>query len=96
MEATSVCKFTSICVFCESNLGIKIEFIIAAKHLGSVLAKKKIHLVYGGRSLGLMGCVSTAACLGGSQVLGIIPRALTVRNLVGKTIEGGVKCLIYA
>ena len=38
-----------------------------------------------------MGCVSAGACLGGSQVLGIIPRALTVRNLIGKTIGEELK-----
>ncbi|XVF14658.1 hypothetical protein REPUB_Repub09cG0080600 [Reevesia pubescens] len=33
-----------------------------------------------------MGCVATAAQSGGSQNLGIIPRAIAKRNIVGKTI----------
>ncbi|XVE72320.1 hypothetical protein DITRI_Ditri11bG0030000 [Diplodiscus trichospermus] len=33
-----------------------------------------------------MGCVSTAAHVGGSQVLGIIPTALAEGNFVGKTV----------
>ncbi|XVE65849.1 hypothetical protein DITRI_Ditri08aG0032200 [Diplodiscus trichospermus] len=33
-----------------------------------------------------MGCVSTAAHVGGSQVLGIIPIALAEGNFVGKTV----------
>ncbi|XVF24878.1 hypothetical protein REPUB_Repub13aG0165300 [Reevesia pubescens] len=33
-----------------------------------------------------MGCVATAAQLGGSQNLGIISRALARRNIIGKTI----------
>ncbi|XVE98428.1 hypothetical protein REPUB_Repub03eG0105600 [Reevesia pubescens] len=33
-----------------------------------------------------MGCVTTAAQLGGSQNLGIISRALARRNIIGKTI----------
>ena len=61
-------------------------FVEAANNLGKTLAARKIHLIYGGGSLGLMGCVSTAAHLGGSQVLGIIPTALAVGNLTGKTI----------
>ena len=61
-------------------------FVEAANNLGKILAARKIHLIYGGGSLGLMGCVSTAAHLGGSQVLGIIPTALAVGNLTGKTI----------
>ncbi|XVF23543.1 hypothetical protein REPUB_Repub13aG0047700 [Reevesia pubescens] len=34
-----------------------------------------------------MGCVATAAHLGGSKVLGIIPRALVIGNTAGKTIR---------
>ncbi|XVE64036.1 hypothetical protein DITRI_Ditri07aG0069200 [Diplodiscus trichospermus] len=33
-----------------------------------------------------MGCVSTAAHVGGSQVLGIIPTALAEGNFAGKTV----------
>ena len=53
--------------------------------MGKVMAQRKIHLVYGSGDLGLMGAVSKAAQDGGSQVLGIIPRALAKANLIGKT-----------
>jgi hypothetical protein len=33
-----------------------------------------------------MGSVSTAAFLGGSQVLGVIPKALAKVDLIGKTV----------
>ncbi|XVF16663.1 hypothetical protein REPUB_Repub10bG0051500 [Reevesia pubescens] len=33
-----------------------------------------------------MGCVATAAHLGGSKVLGVIPRALAIGNITGKTV----------
>ncbi|XVE96424.1 hypothetical protein REPUB_Repub02eG0220700 [Reevesia pubescens] len=33
-----------------------------------------------------MGCVATAAHLGGSKVLGVIPRALAIGNTAGKTV----------
>ncbi|XVF26526.1 hypothetical protein REPUB_Repub14bG0024500 [Reevesia pubescens] len=33
-----------------------------------------------------MGSVATAAYLGGSKVLGVIPRALAIGNTVGKTV----------
>jgi predicted Rossmann-fold nucleotide-binding protein len=42
--------------------------------------------VYGGGSLGLMRSVSTITFLGGSQVLGIIPKALSKVDIIGKTI----------
>ncbi|XVE95704.1 hypothetical protein REPUB_Repub02eG0122100 [Reevesia pubescens] len=33
-----------------------------------------------------MGCVATAAHLAGSKVLGVIPNALAIGNIVGKTV----------
>ncbi|XVE99171.1 hypothetical protein REPUB_Repub03eG0174300 [Reevesia pubescens] len=33
-----------------------------------------------------MGCVATAAHLGGSKVLGVIPRALAIENIAGKIV----------
>ncbi|XVF17313.1 hypothetical protein REPUB_Repub10bG0109400 [Reevesia pubescens] len=33
-----------------------------------------------------MGCVATAAHLGGSKVLGVIHRALAIGNTAGKTV----------
>jgi predicted Rossmann-fold nucleotide-binding protein len=44
--------------------------------------------VYGGGSLGLMGvCVSITVFLGGSQVLGVVPKGLAKGDIIGKTIE---------
>ncbi|XVE70356.1 hypothetical protein DITRI_Ditri10aG0066100 [Diplodiscus trichospermus] len=85
MEGNLARQIKSICVFCGSNIGKNAKFVEAANNLGKVLAKQKIHLVYGGGSLGLMGCVSTTAHVEGSQVLGIIPIALAEGNFVGKT-----------
>ncbi|KAL5745968.1 hypothetical protein ACOSP7_027114 [Xanthoceras sorbifolium] len=79
-------RFTNICVFCGSSSGKNREFEEAADQLGKVLAEKKIHLVYGGGNLGLMGRVSKAAYDGGSQVLGVIPKALSVSGVTGNTI----------
>ena len=42
--------------------------------------------MYRGGSLGLMGCVSIATFLGGSQVLGVIPKALAKGHIIGKII----------
>ena len=86
MEGASACRFTNICIFCGSSPGKGVEFLRAANTLGRVLAARKIHVVYGGGSIGLMGAVSTAAYLGGSQVLGIIPKAFTVKNITGMTV----------
>ena len=70
----------------KKYLGKK-EFLESANHLGQVLVERKIHLVYEGGSLRLMGGVSIAVFLGGSQVLGVVPKALTQGNIIGKTIR---------
>ena len=76
----------NICVFGGSSPRKEKEFLESANHLGQVLAERKIHLVYGGGNLGLIGSVSTAAFLGGSQVLGLVPKALANGDIIGKTI----------
>ena len=91
MEGTSTRKFSKICVFCGSSPRKNGEFVEAAVTLGVVLAERKIHLVYGGGNRGLMGCVATAAQNKGSRVLGVIPKALAVENIVGKTIGDEVQ-----
>ena len=45
----------NICVFGGSSPGKEKKFLDSANHLGQVVAERKIHLVYGGGSLGLMG-----------------------------------------
>ena len=87
MASSSSHHIKNICVFGGSRLGKEKEFLESANHLGQVLAERKIHLVYGGGSLGLMGGVSKAAFLEGSQVLGVVPKALAQRDIIGKTIE---------
>jgi len=64
----------------------KKKFLESANHLGRVLVERKIHLVYGGGSLGLMGGVSIAAFLGGNQVLGVVSKALSEGDIIGKTV----------
>ncbi|XVF04477.1 hypothetical protein REPUB_Repub05bG0086300 [Reevesia pubescens] len=95
MEGTLVRQIKSICVFYGSNPGKDEEFVKIVNNLGRVLTARKIHLVYGGGSLWLMGYVATAAHLEGSKVLGVIPRALATGNTTGKTIgdEIMVSCI---
>ncbi|XVF16838.1 hypothetical protein REPUB_Repub10bG0066400 [Reevesia pubescens] len=71
------------------------EFLKIANNLGRVLAERKICLVYGGGSIELMGCVAAVVHLGGSQIIGIIPRALAMRNNIGKIVgnEIMVSCM---
>jgi hypothetical protein len=50
----------NICVFIVSSPEKEKEFLESTNNLGHVLAERKMHLVYGGGSLGLMeGCVNS-------------------------------------
>ncbi|OAY28970.1 cytokinin riboside 5'-monophosphate phosphoribohydrolase LOG1 [Manihot esculenta] len=71
-------KFKRVCVFCGSNLGNKRVFSDAAVDLGRQLVKRKVDLVYGGGSSGLMGLLAQTVHNGGCHVLGVIPEALNV------------------
>ena len=86
MASSSSHHIKNICVFGGSSPGKEKEFLESTNHLGQVLAERKIYLVYGGGSLGLMGGVSIAVFLGGNQVLGVVPKALAQWNIIGKTI----------
>jgi len=86
MAGSSSHHIRNICVFGGSSPGKEKEFLESTNHLGQVLAERKIHLVYGGGNLGLMGCVSIAVFLGGSQVLGVVPKVLAKGDIIGTTI----------
>jgi uncharacterized protein (TIGR00730 family) len=54
--------------------------------MGEELARRGMALVYGGGSVGLMGKVANAALAHGAQVIGIIPKHLTTKELMGYPI----------
>ncbi|KAA8520237.1 hypothetical protein F0562_014493 [Nyssa sinensis] len=83
-------EFKRICVFCGSRAGYKSTFSDAALELGKQLVQRKIDLVYGGGSVGLMGLISKTVFDGGCHVLGVIPKALMPHEISGETI-GEVK-----
>ncbi|KAK9199900.1 hypothetical protein WN944_015094 [Citrus x changshan-huyou] len=76
MAATPNRQFKNICVLSGFNYGKYKEFVEADIDLGLSIAERKLHLVYGGDNRGLSKLVSEATFVKGSQVLGIIPRAL--------------------
>ncbi|KAK6114893.1 hypothetical protein DH2020_007162 [Rehmannia glutinosa] len=92
MEVSYFRKINSIDVFCGSSLGKDSCFIEEANNLGKILAKKQIHLVYGGGCQGLMGRIAGYAYLGGVKVLGVVPKSLS-RNIIGETIGDELRVL---
>ncbi|KAJ4848932.1 Cytokinin riboside 5'-monophosphate phosphoribohydrolase log7 [Turnera subulata] len=85
-------RFRRICVFCGSSSGKKTTYQEAAVELGKEMVERRIDLVYGGGSVGLMGLVSQAVHDGGRHVLGVIPRSLMPREVTGETV-GEVKAV---
>jgi uncharacterized protein (TIGR00730 family) len=62
-------------------MGARPEYADAARSLGRLLAERRIGLVYGGASVGLMGTVADAVLAAGGEVIGVIPRALVDREI---------------
>jgi len=67
-------------VYCGSGPGSDPAFIAAARAFGRMLAQKRIGLVFGGGSVGLMGELAKAVLDNGGQVTGVIPQFLINRE----------------
>ena len=52
-----------------------------AEELGALLARRRVELVYGGGRVGLMGVLADAVLAGGGKVIGVIPEALSGREV---------------
>ncbi|MCL7050764.1 hypothetical protein MKW94_025347 [Papaver nudicaule] len=79
-------RFKRVCVFCGSSTGRKNCYKDAALELGQELVSRRLDLVYGGGTNGLMGLVSQAVHHGGGNVLGIIPKTLMCKEIIGETV----------
>ena len=71
----------SLCVYCGSSPGNDTRYVEQARELGSLLAAQGIQLVYGGAKIGVMGAVADAALAAGGKVVGVIPHALTDKEV---------------
>ncbi|CAJ1973226.1 unnamed protein product [Sphenostylis stenocarpa] len=79
-------RFRRICVYCGSSPGKSPSYQLAAVQLGKQLVERKIDLVYGGGSIGLMGLISQVVYDGGRHVLGVIPKTLNAREITGESV----------
>ena len=75
-----------LCIFAGSSPGANPNYLRQAQNLGALLARRKIGLVYGGASVGLMGAAADAALEAGGEVIGVIPRSLVARELAHKKL----------
>ena len=70
-----------LCVFCGSRVGLRPEYAATARELGSALAARRIGLVYGGASVGVMGALATAVLASEGEVFGVIPHGVFDREV---------------
>lgn len=76
----------SIAVYCGSSDKVAAEYLLIARTLGEMLAEKKIQLVYGAGSTGMMGAVAAGAMSGGGEVVGVMPEIFDTPQLAMKEI----------
>lgn len=69
-------EISSVCVFCGSSNSAAQVYKDAAQHLGEILGKNDVRLVYGGGQVGLMGMIANSALAAGGKVTGFIPQYL--------------------
>ncbi len=70
-----------VCVFCGSRSGANDLHAETARRLGAELARRGFTLVYGGGRVGLMGEVAAATVRAGGAVIGVIPHALSGKEI---------------
>jgi len=75
-----------ICVFCGSNAGARSEYAEAARALATVLAERRLGIVYGGGNVGLMGVLADAALARGGEVIGVIPQKLVDKEVAHRGV----------
>ena len=66
----------TLAVYCGSATPPDPRYIDCARHVGEVLARRGITLVYGGGRMGLMGALADSALAAGGDVIGVIPVAM--------------------
>lgn len=74
-------KIRAICVFCASSQSVDDVFKNTALDLGRKLGKKGIDLVYGGASIGLMGCVARGVHEEKGRVIGVLPEFFKTKDI---------------
>jgi uncharacterized protein (TIGR00730 family) len=77
----------NLAVFCGSSMGSDNVYKQQAREFGRLLALKKIRLVYGGASIGLMKALANSVLDNGGYVIGIMPNLLSRMEIVQQGIH---------
>jgi uncharacterized protein (TIGR00730 family) len=71
----------AVCVYCGSSLGSDPVYLEAAQDLARTLVARRIRVIYGGASVGLMGALADATLDAGGEVVGVMPQQLVDREI---------------
>ena len=71
----------AICVYCASSTSIDPALVDLAAEVGTELAGRGHTLVSGGGRVSMMGAVAAAHRAGGARTIGVIPEALSSREI---------------
>ena len=71
----------AVCVYCASSTSIDPALVELASEVGTELARRGHTLVSGGGRVSMMGAVAAAARAGGTTTVGVIPEALSSREI---------------
>lgn len=87
--------FKALAVFCGSRVGTDPAHGAAAEKLGRLMVERRIRLIFGGGSVGLMGVLADAVLAAGGEAVGVIPDFLlryevAHRNLTELTVVDGM------
>ena len=63
----------TVCVFASSSNRIDNRYRQAAAELGSLFARSKMNIIFGGGGIGLMGVLADAVIENGGSITGVIP-----------------------
>lgn len=78
----------SVAVFCGANKGFDRIFETETRRLGHLLAARKIEVIFGGGSVGLMGVLADAVLEKGGEITGVITQYLFENREVGHPFVG--------
>ncbi len=84
MKEKKILSISSVCVYCGSSNNVAEKYKLSAQAIGTELARRGIHIVYGGGHVGLMGVVANAALKAGGVVIGIIPEHIREQEVQHK------------
>jgi uncharacterized protein (TIGR00730 family) len=71
-----IMQIKKMAIFCGSKTGTNSIYVEHAKELATIMAEKKIELIFGGGRNGLMGVVADTMMEMGGIVRGVIPQVL--------------------